>query len=396
MNSLCTLHSAKPGTVFFDASKQGGANERSLLFCNPVETLQVFSTSDIPSLLLELDNCVDKGYYVAGFMDYEAGYAFEKWPAYKKEDAPLAWFGVYESCQFLEPNLLATALATQPDTPFSMSAPAFSLTREQYTERIQRIKEHIRNGDVYQINFTGSLSFTYEGDPFYLYRLLRTRQSVSYGALITYDQGHILSFSPELFIDIEGRNVTTRPMKGTIGRGASSEEDKDLGNWLVNDAKNRAENVMIVDLLRNDLSRVCEVGTVHVPHLYSLETYETLFQMTSTVMGTLKPDVSSLSLFEALYPGGSITGAPKLRAMEIIRDLEDQPRGIYCGTMGYRSPDHRSVFNIAIRTLDLRDGVGRMGIGSGIVWDSQPDLEYDECILKGQFLQLDHKNPHGA
>ena len=321
-------------------------------------------------------------------MDYEAGYAFEKWPAVTKNNTPLAWFGVYESCQFLEPRALASLFAAQPQASSSMSLPTFSLTNEQYKDRIQRIKEYIRNGDVYQINFTGSLFFDYEGDPFHIYRLLRERQSVSYGAFITHDSGYVLSFSPELFVDIKGFTITTRPMKGTIGRGRSVQEDKERGDWLVNDAKNQAENVMIVDLLRNDLSRICEVGSVQVPHLYALETYETLFQMTSTVTGTLKKGVSSLDLFEALYPGGSITGAPKLRAMEIIRGLEDQPRGIYCGTLGYMSPDHRSVFNSAIRTLDLHDGAGRMGIGSGIVWDSQPDLEYEECILKGKFLQL--------
>ena len=389
MNStLSTQQFALPGTVLFDASKQNQADERSLLFTRPVRTLQAYNTADIPSLLLELDHCVEQGCYVAGFMDYEAGYAFEKWPSFEKKNTPIAWFGVYESCEFLEPHELQALFDTPTALPASMSTPSFSLTREQYTERIHRIKEYIRNGDVYQINFTGALSFDYEGDPFHIYQSLRERQSVSYGAFITHEAGHILSFSPELFIEIHGDAITTRPMKGTIGRGLSVQEDKELGDWLVNDEKNQAENLMIVDLLRNDLSRICEVGSVRVPELYALETYETLFQMTSTVTGTLKSGVSSLDLFEALYPGGSITGAPKLRAMEIIRELENHPRGIYCGTMGYMSPDGRSVFNIAIRTLDMHNGTGRMGIGSGIVWDSQPDLEFDECILKGKFLHL--------
>lgn len=386
----------QPGTVLFDASKQGDDNQRSLLFSDPVDTIEVYSTSDIPSLLLELDKHVAAGYYVAGFMDYEAGYAFERWPAYTKTASPLAWFGMYESCQLLDPASLTALLDSQPQRPFSMSTPGFSLTKPQYVERIERIKDYIRNGDVYQINFTGALTFDYEGDPYQVYQSLRERQSVSYGAYIQHPKGSILSFSPELFLEMEGQQIITRPMKGTIGRGASRQEDKNLGQWLLNDEKNRAENIMIVDLLRNDLSRVCQVGSVHVPRLYSLETYETLFQMTSTVTGTLRDEVSSLDLFRALYPGGSITGAPKIRAMEIIQQLEDQARGIYCGTIGFMAPSGQSVFNIAIRTLDMQNGIGRMGIGSGIVWDSQPDLEYDECILKGKFLQVQEDNRHGA
>ena len=386
---LTPHHLVEPGTVLFDTSRQTGSEEgQSLLFHSPIDQLYAFNSADIPGLLHALDQAVADGYYVAGYLDYEAGYGFEYWDDFHKNTLPLAWFGVYKDCQKLPSKQVQGLLEAQNGSAVTMSTPAFSLDQATYIQKIQRIKEYIRNGDVYQINFTGSVDFTYTGSPLALYRSIRQRQSVSYGALLSLEQGHMLSFSPELFFDINGDVLTTRPMKGTIHRGTTKREDQQLGTWLVNDEKNQAENVMIVDLLRNDLSRVCKTGSVIVPALYALETYETLFQMTSTVTGTLRPGITSPELFEALFPGGSITGAPKLRAMEIIQELEDGPRGVYCGTIGYMTPDHRAVFNIAIRTVVLNEGAGSMGVGSGIVWDSDPAAEYNECILKGKFLHI--------
>ena len=386
-----SLPFCQPGTVFFDSSRPGVDRQHHLLFTHPVATISTQDTREIPWLLAELDKAISSGYYAAGYIDYEGGYAFERWQPYNKPGIPLAWFGIYDAYREITEDELA-GLSTTPDpSSVQMSAPQFSMDLPAYTRCIQRIKEYIRNGDVYQINFTGAFSFDFSGSSFDLYRLLRNRQGVSYGALVSIEDADILSFSPELFFNIEGDTLTTRPMKGTIGRGNNEQEDSELGSWLINDEKNRAENVMIVDLLRNDLSRVSEVGSVKVPAIYSLETYETLFQMTSTVTSTLRKGVSTTELFEALYPGGSITGAPKIRAMEIIQELEQQPRGVYCGTMGYMAPNHRSAFNIAIRTLTLSEGKGRMGTGSGIVWDSDPAAEYEECILKGKFLRIDER-----
>ncbi len=382
---------SEPGTVFFDSSRRGDPDTRSLLFRSPVNVFVAESTEDIPRLLAELDRAVCRGYYVAGYLAYEAGYAFEGWPPHQTPGSPLAWFGVYDGCQELVPADIEPRLTLPEHTHVAIDEPAFSLERADYARCIRQIKDYIREGDVYQINFTGSFSFTFEGAPFDLYRLLRRRQMVSYGAVIVHDSGSILSYSPELFFEIDDRRLITRPMKGTAGRGRTRQEDESLGDWLVKDEKNRAENVMIVDLLRNDLSRVCEMGSVQVPALYALETYETLFQMTSTVTGRLKKEVSSRALFEALFPGGSITGAPKLRAMEIIEELEGRPRGVYCGSIGFISPYKRAVFNIAIRTLELKQNTGAMGVGSGIVWDSDPDAEYEECILKGKFLRIDEQ-----
>jgi para-aminobenzoate synthetase / 4-amino-4-deoxychorismate lyase len=261
-----------------------------------------------------------------------------------------------------------------------------AIDREAYEGAIRRVKDHIREGDVYQVNLTTSLAFDYDGDAFALYQHLRARQRVAYSAFIPRPDGAILSFSPELFFSINGREITARPMKGTARRGGSAEDDARLGQWLLADEKNRAENLMIVDLLRNDLSRICEIGSVQVPALFSLETYETLYQMTSTVTGRLVSNVSLPALFQALFPCGSITGAPKISAMQRIEAIEPEPRGVYCGAIGYASPQGKTAFNVAIRTLELRGGHGQMGIGSGIVWDSDPRAEYEECLLKGAFL----------
>jgi para-aminobenzoate synthetase/4-amino-4-deoxychorismate lyase len=239
---------------------------------------------------------------------------------------------------------------------------------------------------VYQINLTAPVRFRFEGEPLALYRRMRRRQPVPYGAFLNLGDGRrVLSASPELFFRRDGARVWTRPMKGTVRRGASPEEDQRLRRALAADEKNRAENVMIVDLLRNDLSVCCEPDSVRVPELFSVEPYETVSQMTSTVEGRLKPDTGYADLFRALFPCGSVTGAPKLRAMRRIRRLEKEPRGVYCGAVGFAGP-REAAFNVAIRTVELAGAEGRMGIGSGVVWDSDPDTEYEECLLKAAFL----------
>jgi para-aminobenzoate synthetase/4-amino-4-deoxychorismate lyase len=223
-----------------------------------------------------------------------------------------------------------------------------------------------------------------------LYARLRARQPARYGAFVHWQEGRrILSFSPELFFRIEHgggtRRITARPMKGTARRGRTTAEDRELAEWLRNDAKNRSENLMIVDLLRNDLGRVARTGTVRAETLFSVEKLPTLWQMTSTVTAELRPDAGYEAVFRALFPCGSITGAPKVRAMQLIGQIEDEPRGVYTGAIGFFSP-RETVFNVAIRTLELEGGRGAMGVGSGIVIDSEPEAEYRECLLKAEFL----------
>jgi para-aminobenzoate synthetase/4-amino-4-deoxychorismate lyase len=277
----------------------------------------------------------------------------------------------------------------------------FALTEAEYHQRIAAIHELIRAGDVYQLNFTAPFRLEAHGNVAPLYARLRARQPVDYGAFLHWQQGrHILSFSPELFFEIGAkgtpngptnasvRRIVTRPMKGTARRGRTTREDREIAEWLRNDAKNRSENVMIVDLLRNDLGRVAQIGSVRAERLFEVERYPTLWQMTSEVSAELRPDACFHEIFRALFPSGSVTGAPKVRAMQLLAELEGAPRGVYTGAIGFFSP-RQTVFNVAIRTLELEGGHGTMGAGSGIVIDSDAAGEYRECLLKGEFLTRD-------
>jgi para-aminobenzoate synthetase/4-amino-4-deoxychorismate lyase len=236
------------------------------------------------------------------------------------------------------------------------------------------------------VNFTDAVSFQTQTRASVLFESLMRHQSVAYGAWLNIAGHHILSFSPELFFKIEGRKIVTRPMKGTMPRGLDLADDQLAASRLLHDEKNRSEHVVIVDLIRNDLGRICEMGSVTVNDLFSVERYETLFQMTSTVSGTLRPKIRYYDIFQSMFPSGSVTGAPKIRTMQIIRELERSTRGVYTGSIGFISPSGSSAFNVAIRTVVLQGGRARMGVGGGIVADSDAAEEYRECLLKASFL----------
>ena len=384
---------ARPGTVWLDAARVDADTGRrvGLLFSEPSAILTASTAREVRPLLDALDAHVAAGRYVAGALAYEAGYALE--PTVFSEPAPglLAWFGVYDAPMHIEPAEADGLLGDEQR--FRIGTPRFAVDRAAYAAHIARIKDSIRAGDTYQVNYTAPVCFTVDGDPLGLFHAVRRRQRVAYGALLNLAQRDVLSFSPELFFRVDGRRITTRPMKGTSPRGRTPDEDDRLATSLASDGKNRAENVMIVDLLRNDLSRVAEPGTVHVPRLFDTERYETLTQMTSTVTATLRPEATVGAVLQALFPCGSVTGAPKLRAMQLIRELEPAPRGFYCGAIGYAGPTqaghnvgYDAVFNVPIRTIELVGGTGTLGVGSGVVWDSEADAEYDECLLKARFL----------
>ncbi len=322
---------------------------------------------------------------MAGYLSYEAGYSFVDLDPPESSDRPLAWFGVYDRPHLVAPADVEKGLSTLGETS-PVQDVKLAVDRSAYIDSIKAIRGHIHDGDVYQINYTAPVHFRYSGDPRALYRRLRHRQRVPYAAYLNVGGTQILSCSPELFFRREGDRVVTRPMKGTIRRGRTLAEDRVLQEELSTDPKNRAENLMIVDLLRNDLSVCCRPGSVQVPELYTTESYETVIQMTSTVEGRLRADRGIDDVFRALFPCGSITGAPKRRAMRLIRRLETGPRGVYCGAIGMVGPEDTAVFSVPIRTAVLNQEEGRMGVGSGIVWDSTPHAEYDECQLKAQFL----------
>ncbi len=254
--------------------------------------------------------------------------------------------------------------------------------RDAYLRAVERIKEHIAAGDCYQVNYSHRLEYPWDGDPWALYERLREVSPVPYGAYLQLGDAAVLSASPERFLRLDGRQVETRPIKGTRPRGTTPSQDAREAATLSRSAKDRAENLMIVDLLRNDLGKVCEVGSVEVPGLFELERYSHVWQLVSTVTGRLRPDLGPLDLLRACFPGGSVTGCPKIRSMEIIEELERARRGVYCGSIGYIDFGGAMDTSIVIRTPIVKGGKLYLQVGGAVVADSDPLLEYEESLAK--------------
>ena len=367
-----------------------GSGAPSALYRDAVEIVRADHADEVPAALARLDTAKALGLHAAGFFAYELGYVLE--PRFGGvmplvRSVPLLWFGLFKAPEVMDGAAVGAWLAAQPQHPPTLHTVTHSWDGAAYEERFAKVAEYIAAGDIYQLNLTFRARFKLEGSPLALYRELREKQRVAYGGIIETGDVTILSASPELFIEQSGRIVSTRPMKGTSPRGATDEADAEARRVLASDIKQRAENLMIVDLMRNDLGRIADIGSVHVTDLFTVETFRTLHQMTSGVRARLIEGTSMAGLLEAIFPPGSVTGAPKIRAMELIAQLEDSPRGVYCGAIGRISPDGHSLFNVAIRTpVFFADGSGEMGIGSGVVADSVGAREYAECLLKMKFL----------
>ncbi len=375
-------------TVFLDNSLDDEG--RALLFENPEDVVTAALPQDVTPALEKLTQAGQQGLYAAGFFSYELGYLMEPRLAPlipEERDTPLLWFGIYRAPQIFTGKDKETYLDTVGTGTYSVDDLRFSMMEEDYQECFSYVKEMIAQGDIYQLNLTLKGYFQLAGDPVALYKDLRTKQKVAFGAVIKNNFGTILSLSPELFLQVKDGQAESRPMKGTAQRGRTPEEDNEIKAWLAGDEKSRAENLMIVDLMRNDLGRVSKLGSVEVHAPYAVETYRTLHQMTTSVTATLRDNISLRELLRGLFPPGSITGAPKVRAMELIRQLETGPRGVYTGSIGMLAPNGDACFNVAIRTIAVTpSGCGEIGIGSGVVHDSRADKEYDECLLKMRFL----------
>jgi para-aminobenzoate synthetase/4-amino-4-deoxychorismate lyase len=395
-----TLVETHPNAILLETSRFDPANRHSYLFLEPTRILTATSLDEIPTLFSSIEAALTAGLHIAGYLSYECNGHFEPTSARPPEpDAlPLAWLGVYNPPIIFDHAAGRFLTPTPPlpaDPPLHTAAvldhPTLRIPTPDYLAAIEKIKDYIAAGDTYQVNFTDAVTFPTTLTPSTLFTSLSQHQSVAYGAFLNVANHHILSLSPELFFKLEANKITTRPMKGTMPRGLDATEDKQAALRLQRDEKNRSEHVMIVDLLRNDLGRISTPGSVHVDDLFSVERYETLLQMTSTISATLRPRTSFYDIFAAMFPCGSITGAPKIRTMQIIRELEAHPRGIYTGAIGFIAPDRSATFSVAIRTLVLRNNHAHMGVGGGIVADSIPADEHRECLLKASFLTRPHQ-----
>ena len=389
----------KQDFVFLETSWVNNENRCSYLFLDPVNWLVCEKPEQASSFLEEARNFQLQGYFLAGWFSYEFGYLLEPslFSLSTDGNGPFAVLGVFQEPIVFDHEadnaqsikmLTGTVGISEPE--YDIHGLRTNITKQEYLQAIDKIKKYLIAGDTYQVNYTLKLCFEFSGSISSFYRALRRNQSVSYGSWIRYGGLDVLSFFPELFFRSDRETITVKPMKGTMARGRTAEEDFPRQEKLRTDLKNISENVMIVDLLRNDLGRLLHGsggGKVSPRSLFDVDVYETLLQMTSTIDGIRKspqmPDVRQIMY--SLFPCGSVTGAPKIRTMNIIHELEKEPRGVYCGAIGFYNADE-AIFNVPIRTVVLKGKKGEMGVGSGIVFDSNPEAEWDESILKGEFL----------
>ncbi|MCY7280372.1 MAG: aminodeoxychorismate synthase component I [Sphingomonas bacterium] len=376
--------------LLFDDARDGGA--RCRLYEAPLGEIVAHTIDEVASALAALRAAVASGHHVAGWLSYDAGYALEpklRPLARRLGTTPLLWFGLFDTVRLLAPAE-RTAFLGNPSAAF-LGQPRPRITSAAYCAAAAQVKQHLDAGDFYQANLTFGCDVALTGDPLAAYAQMRARSNAGWGGVIRHTGGWLLSLSPEQFFTIRGRVIEARPMKGTAPRRADPAADRAEAAALAADPKQRAENLMIVDLLRNDLARVAEAGSVEVPDLFVVESFPTVHQMVSRVTARLAPGIDAVGVLETLFPCGSITGAPKIAAMAALRTLEPEARGVYTGSMGWIEPGGDAAFNVLIRTLEIEDNAhhARLGLGSGLVVDSVVEDEWAECLLKGKFVATD-------
>ncbi len=358
---------------------------RSFTLSDPLDVLVAETLDEVVPVLERCDALVSDGRWVAGFVTYEAAPAFDRALAAlpPAPGLPLAWFAVFDHRR---------PASLDPVRPYRLGPWTATVDQEHHRAAVEAIREHILDGDTYQVNHTFRMISPFEGDARSFYMDLSRSQSCGYGGFIDTGTHAIASASPELFFEWRAGVITCRPMKGTTARGIDLTSDEERRRWLASSEKNRAENLMIVDMVRNDVGKVASIGTVRVPELFATEKYDTVWQLTSTVTARPRPETTLIDVFSALFPCASITGAPKVATTEIISRLEVDPRGVYCGTLGFGGPagggDSQWAFNVAIRTvtIDRVRGVAWYGTGGGITYDSDAASEYEEALLKAAVL----------
>ncbi|MGG7516674.1 aminodeoxychorismate synthase component I [Allorhizobium undicola] len=376
------MTAASPYILFRD-DKSGEV----LLFDQPRDIVKAVRAEEVRPALQRLEAAKAEGYWLAGYLSYEAGFVFEDKlrPLIENgRETPLLLFGIFDRPRGKDHPL---AILPTPRTGEVLSRPRAGWDFAAYRQAFAELHRHLRQGDCYQGNLTMPVTAEANGTAREIFSALIERQPVRYGALAELGGPAIVSRSPELFFKVDKEGfIETHPMKGTARRGASAREDEAIKAQLLCDEKTQAENRMIVDLLRNDISRLIEVGSLDVPKLFHIETYPTVHQLVSHVRGTLLPGVTLETIIEALFPCGSVTGAPKMWAMQILHRLEKGPRDIYCGAIGFCDPSGPMRFSVAIRTLSLfKTGEAVFNVGGGIVFDSTAEAEYEECLLKARF-----------
>ena len=357
-------------------------NDEWLYFSKPHHLFSIHTLEDVIPSLQEIEKLIQVNqWYAAGFLSYEAAPAFDKAHQTRPhDDFPLLWFGLYTAPRVIT---LPKPDSTKPDLSWLPTT-----DRDTYNAAIEQVKNHIAHGHTYQVNYTMRLQADFDVDPWNFFLHLAQTQN-NHAAYLDTGRYVVASASPELFFKLDGNTITGRPMKGTVKRGRTTLEDHNQAQWLKESEKNRAENVMIVDMIRNDLGRIARIGSVQASELFRTEKYPTLWQMTSTVEAKTK--ASLIEIFTALFPCASITGAPKVSTMRIISELETTPRKIYTGSIGHISPNRKATFNVAIRTalIDKETQSAEYGVGGGIVWDSTSTDEYAEALLKARVLKED-------
>jgi para-aminobenzoate synthetase / 4-amino-4-deoxychorismate lyase len=363
------------------AAIYSGTPDTWLFFENPVKVLFACSIHDVLPIIAQAEQAALQGKFAVGFVSYEAGPAFDSaMPMRECGTFPQAWFGIFN-----EPRR-----GNLPRCGGSPQVPQWlpDITESHYFDTIRRIKDYIAGGDTYQVNFSFRMHADFSGDPWHYFCRVAGEQPPPFAAFVDIGEYAVCSFSPELFFERSDKVVTGKPMKGTSARGRFSREDAEIAARLEASAKDRAENVMIVDMIRNDIGRVARQGSMAVSNMFAVEKFPTVFQMTSTVSAIT--DVSTTDIFRCLFPCASVTGAPKIRTMQIINELEQSPRRVYCGALGYMAPCKYARFGVAIRTmvLDRKKAAAEYSVGSGVLWESDAQGEYQECLDKAVVVTM--------